>query len=274
MPIEVLFSDLTFTLGVLGKNEPIKYGIVSERSTTKLDVVVLRNVPLADKDTVAVPDPEGGWTEALKLRKKLSVLTGNVVPGGTSAIYILDNPKTLKELESERIAGEIMNVANRMIAGEIGMTNNIVQVDGLSFKILRFKPPTSREDFDVTMMYLYMLVAGRKRIMISSPAFVEVVIDNDTHWCVTSIPRVLPYLWEAPGELVASGLVDPGGFNAPFIVVRNVSWKDLLDVKKQLYAVKWVSLLMSQTGAGGKGSTTTATPTVGGIGAEGEEVEF
>lgn len=253
MPLEVLFSDVTFTLGVLGKNEPINYAIVNEKHTAKIDVVVVRNVPTDERNMISIPDPEAGWTEAVKLRKKLTVLSGTVSPGNTSAIHVLDNPRIVREIDAEKIVTDVLGVAEKIASGEIEITNNIVHVDGLSFKILRFKPPTSREDFDTVMMYLYLLAAGKKRIMVSSPAFVEVMIGDKTYWCVTTIPRVLPYLWEAPGELAIGGLVEPGGFNAPFIIVRNVSWRDIADVRKSINAVKWVSILMSQVAGKGSG---------------------
>lgn len=255
MPLEVLFSDMTFTLGSMGRNEPIKYGVVSEKYTTRIDVVILRNVPT--KDVIPIPDSEGGWTEALVLRRKLLILTGNVIPGNNQAVHILENPRIIKEIDSEKIASEVIRVAQRIGSGEIPPTDNTVVIDGVPFKVLRYKPPTSRDDFDNVMTYLYMLVAGRKRTIVSSPAFVEVSMGNDMKWCVTSFPRIIPYLWEIPSDLLVAGLVDPGGFNVPFLVVRNVSWRDVIDVRKQVSAVRWISYLMSQMATSAPSEETT-----------------
>lgn len=259
MPIEVLFSDITFTMGSFGKNEPINYGIVNVRNTTRMDVVIIRNIPTNDKTLVSIPDPERGVTEAVTLRRKLYVLSGNLAPGGTANLHLLDSPKVIKEIEAERVAEATTSLASKILSGEVDITTNVAQVDGIAFKIIRFKSPTSREDFDDVMVHLYMLVAGRKRILVGSPAFVEVVVGEKQYWCVTSIPRVVHYLWESPSDLVVAGVVDPGGFNAPFLVVRNVSWRDLADYKKSVTAVRWLGYLMSQIvetrGAEGVGAT-------------------
>ncbi|MEM1830149.1 MAG: hypothetical protein QXH21_07985 [Ignisphaera sp.] len=256
MSIEVLFSDITISFGTMGKSAFVTYGVVNERQTSRLDVVIVRGVHT--KDPVSVPDPESGWTEAVSLRTKISILTGSI--SSRTGVYVLENPRIVKEISSETISSEIIRVIEGMISGEVPYINNIIPVDGLSFKILRYKPPSSLEEFETILTYLQMLTAGRKRVMICSPAFVEVSIENEFKWCVVSIPRVVPYLWEAPSELVAAGIIDPGGFNAPFIVVRNMSWRDLTDIKKQMNAVRWLNYLVSQfaTKTGGTGAGPVA----------------
>ncbi|MEM1696243.1 MAG: hypothetical protein QXU26_01425 [Thermofilaceae archaeon] len=254
MSFEVLYSDITVSLGTMaGRSSVVNYGIVSERQTTKVDVVVVRGVPA--RDVITIPDPDAGLTEAEVLRRKLSILTGAV--SHNRGIYSLENPKIVKEIDSEVVSSEIIKVAQGMQTGEIPYTNNIVPIDGLNFKMLMYKPPESMEEFETVLTYLYIRTSGRKRVLVSSPAFVEVYIGNEIKWCVVSIPRVLPYLWRVPRALVVAGMVDPGGFNAPFLVVKDMSWRELANVRDQMEAVKWlnqiISRSVSRTG-GGEGS--------------------
>jgi len=253
MSIEVLYSDITISLGTMGKSSAVNYGIVNERQTSRVDVVVVRGLPPSN-DVITIPNPEAGLTEAEVLRKKLSVFTG--VVNQDRGLYSLVNPRVVKEIDSGVISSEVIRVAQGMQSGSIPYTNNVVAVDGLSFKVLAFKSPKTMEELETLLAYLYIRTGGKKRVLVGSPVFVEVYVGNETHWCVVSIPKVLPYLWRVPASLFTAGIVDPGGFNAPFLVVKDMSWRELAGVKDQAEAARWLNHLISRPSskAGGEGS--------------------
>lgn len=248
--MEVLYSDTTYSLGTMGKNEPLNYGIV--RGTSRIDVVIVRNPPT--KNILNIPDPEQGLTVVVTLRTKAMILTGTVNPGPGGVIYNLYDPKVVKEIDASQVANAVIPVAKKIETGEAPITDNVVKVDGVDFMVVRYKPPTTREELDSTIVYLYLLLGGRKRIVSAAPAFVEVSTpDGQTSWCVTTLPKVLPFLWESPSDLVVAGMVDPAGFATPFLVVKNVSWREFKDYRRHLNAVRWISMIMSQSSVAGGG---------------------
>ncbi|MEM1696979.1 MAG: hypothetical protein QXX12_08075 [Nanopusillaceae archaeon] len=242
MIIKVLYTDTTVTLG-MNKLPVVNYGIVNGRYTTKIDVVIVRGVP--SHDVITIPDPDTGLTEAEVLRRKLLILSGTI--SHNRGLYFLDNPKIIKEIDSETVSSEVIKVAQGMQLGAVPYTDNVVSVGGLDFKVLMYEPPKSEEELETVISRLYARTGGRKRVMISSPAFVEVYVGNEIKWCVVSIPRVLPYLRIVPNALVVAGTIDPGGFNAPFLVVKDMSWRELANIWGQMEAVKWLNQIISRS---------------------------
>lgn len=243
MSIEVLYSDMTVSFGSMGRSSAVNYGIVSKRQTSRIDVVIIRGVPV--RDVITIPDPEAGLTEAEALRRKLTVFTG--VVSQDRGIYILVNPRIVKEIDSEAVSSEIIKTVQGMQSGNIPYTNNTVVVDGLSFEILIYKSPKTMEDLETVLSYLIERAGRkRKRVLVASPAFVEVDVGREIKWCVVAIPRVVPYLWIVPAALFTAGVVDPGGFNAPFLVVKDVSWRELAGIRGQVEAVRWLNQLISR----------------------------
>ncbi|MEM4843900.1 MAG: hypothetical protein QXU08_05790 [Ignisphaera sp.] len=243
MSFEVLYGDYTVTGSLTGRSSVVNYGILNERQSTKVDVVIVRGIQ--QRNVIVIPNPDAGLTEAEVLRRKLTILTGMV--SYSRGVYSLDNPKIVKEIDSEVISNEIIKVSQGIASGEIPYTNNIVTIDGLNFKVLMFKSPTSTEELESVLMYLYVRCVGRKRVLLASPTFVELYIGNETKWCVVSLPRVLPYLWRVPNALVSIGMIDPGGFNAPFLIVKDMSWRELSSLKDQIDAVRWLNQVISRS---------------------------
>ncbi|MEM4619537.1 MAG: hypothetical protein QW607_04930 [Desulfurococcaceae archaeon] len=242
--VDVIYVETTMTFGSGGKSSAINYGIVNERQISRTDVVIIRSIPKSI-DTIYVPDPEAGLTEADSFRRKLTILTGSLTQD--KGFYTLVNSRVVKEIDSELISSELIRVSEGMESGTIPYTNNNVLIDGINFKILSFKPPKTIEDFASLLIYLYIRTSGKKRVMIASPSFVELYIGSETKWCVVTIPRVLPYLWRVPNALVTAGIIDPDGFNAPFLVVRDMSWRELARGKGISEAVKWLSNIISRS---------------------------
>jgi len=242
--VDAIYVETTMTFGSGGKSSAINYGIVNERQISRTDVVIIRSIPKSS-DAIYVADPDAGLTEADSFRRKLTILTGSLTQD--KGFYSLINSRVVKEIDSEVISSELIRVAEGMESGTIPYTNNIVPIDGMNFKILSFKPPKTIEDFVSLLIYLYIRTSGKKRVMTASPSFVELYIGDETKWCVVTIPRVLPYLWRTPGALVTAGIIEPDGFNAPFLVVKDMSWRELSRGKGLSEAVKWMSHIISRS---------------------------
>lgn len=246
MQVKVLFADSTYSTGSFGKYEVLEYGIINERDTTKVDVVLLTSVP---EDVKKFPDIDGGWAERWYLRENLIVVAGDVKETQNPGVVKLDKVRLLQSVPARKIAEAVLAKAKEI---EEKGSDNVVEVDKLKFTIVRFKPCRSEEDVRRVITQLYLrITGGRKRVLFASPAIIEVIDRNSSDWYVTSLPKVLHFARENPPSLAVAGIIDEGGFNAGFVVIKGMMLPDLGDDDIHVTTVDWINSVITRMSRGG-----------------------
>lgn len=248
MEVDVLYVDITTTAGSMGKIEIVRYGVVNERQTTRADVAILRRVP--PTGYVSIPDLERGYTEATIVPRNILLLSGYLTQSSTP-VYVIDAPTLKKEIPAWKVADAVKKVVDEISEQKRSIADIDTEVDGLSLKLTRIKPASTIDEITDTLLTLYFRIAGRKRVFMKTAVLVKMVLpDGKEEWCVTTLPRILPYLWEAPRELQYAGILDPGGFELPFLYVNSIVWKDFPPVERIFDATRWIIGTIAQTGVG------------------------
>lgn len=249
--VDVLYVDVTTSAGSMGRIEIVRYGVVNERQTTRTDVVVLRSIP--PSSYISIPDLERGYTEATVIPRNILLLRGYLTQP-SAAVYAIDAPELKKEVPAWKIAEAVKKVVDEISEGKRSVTNIDIEIDGLTIKVTRIKPTSSVDELTDVLLTLYFRIAGRKRVFMKTAVLIKMILpDGKEEWCVTTLPRILPYLWEAPKEVQFAGLLDPGGFEVPFLYVNSIVWKDFPPVEKMFDATRWIIGTIAQTGMGATG---------------------
>ena len=238
MRVPVLYVSRTISLK---SSEIIEYGIVDEAKFTDSDIVVLARVP--DDGVYYVRDIEEGWLAkpSKEFRDSLLVLSGIPRQTLTAPIYKLDDVRLEKKIPARDIYETIMqrvDEISKLSKSEITKDKELLEVAGYTIRLLRFKPAQSMDDVDNVISNMYSIVtASRKRVFIASPVVVKLVSEDGERVLATTLPRVLPYMWDNPTSLKAAGIFDIKGFKAPIFVVDEIYESDVPDINIQQSAV-------------------------------------
>lgn len=248
--IKVLFAGTTYSIGfATGKREILEYAIVNERDSDQIDVVILTKVPGAGR--VKFADIENGWSERpeWELRDRILILSGVPRRSQLQAIVRLERVRVEKEIPAGKVVEAVLAKAKEI---EKGGGDNTVEVDGLKFSVVRFKPCSTEEEVEALMTNLYHKVTGgRKRVFFAAPAFVEILGENGSGWYVATIPKVVHFARDNPTALLVGGVIDEGGFGAPFIVIKGMTVQDLGTAELHVRNVEWLVSKVNQYGVAG-----------------------
>ena len=247
--VRALYAGWTFSLR---RANVIEYAIVNENDRADLDIVMLSKDP--SEGVRVFPDPERGWVESpsTMVRDSIFVLAGiphvsHVQPN----IIRLNNLTVEKRIYARNVAEKVLAKAEEIAkkieeTGLIEQGENIVEVDGLKFSILRYTPPEDQEQLRETLLGIYNYVtAMRKRVYVAAPVFVEITYKDSKDWYVLTLPRIMAFLSESPESLVLAGVIDPTGYKAPFFVVRDVIPEDLGNMTKQRTGVSMLAQILA-----------------------------
>jgi len=254
MRIKALYSGKTYTIK---HREAVEYAIIDERDLES-DVAMLAKEPL--DGVVRFADPARGWVGSIawEVREKLLVVDG--IPRRSvlgDNLIRLEDVRVLKAIPVDKIVEALLAKGNELseklekeeaVSGE----ENKVVIEGLEFKIMRVKPCSTTDDLGSTLLELFNVVTvARKRVFFAAPAFVEISNQNTIKWYVVTLPKVVNFVRSNPETLVQAGIIDEGGFKAPYVIVRGMSVSDLGDAESQRSAVAYLDNYVIRIGTGG-----------------------
>ena len=269
MRIRAIYVGKTYAFGT---KELIEYAIVNERELSDTDIVVLGMEPNDGKRKFA--DPSRGWLEipAWEVRDRLLIISGRPRRAATAPLIRLDDVRVEKHIMANEAVEALLKKAEELTKRtETGVEvfsdeDRMINVNGINFMIMRIRPPESVESLQNTLLNIYHVIASpRKRVFVAAPAFVEIMTSSESGWYVVTIPKVLHFLRQNVEALVQVGVIDPGGFNTPYLVVKGMTPEDLGTVEDQRSNVDWLDRILragARPGAAGVGVGVAGTEEV------------
>jgi hypothetical protein len=266
MRIRALYVGKTYAFG---SKEMIEYAIVNENDRTDIDVVILSKEPQVGKKKFA--DPAKGWLEvpAWEVRDRVLIISGRPRRAATTPIVRLDDVRVEKHIMAKEGVDVLLKKAEeleRKVEEEaLSDEDRIIKINGMEFAPVMLKAPTDVNDLTNTLLNAYNIVtASRKRVFVAAPAFAEILGE----WYVVTWPKVLHFVREHPDALIQLGVIDPNGFNTPYMIVKGLAPEDLGTIDEQRSNVDWLDRILragarfggGMGGLGGTGGVEETSP--------------
>lgn len=252
MRVRALYVGKTYSYK---SHEPCEYAILNERDIETVDVAMLSKEP--PEGVVMFPDLARGFTARpdWEVREYLLIISGVLRRAIGTAIMKLEDVRVEKKIDPNVVVKEVLNRIDAI--SKVADSNQpikpeeaVVTVDNLEFSIVQFKPAASSNAVEETIKTLYRMVSvARRRVLIASPAFVEIIYGSQPKWYVVPLPVAFTFMRDNPDALVTAGIIDRNGFKAPFFVVRNMTPEDLGTVDTHQAAVDYINSIISSQGA-------------------------
>ncbi len=250
MRVRALYAGKTFSIS---KMEVIKYAIISEKDRKDIDIAVLSWEP--PEGIIKFGNPEKKWIEypPWEVCDRIFIISGILWRAPGTGIISLDDVKVDKDIPAKVIAETLMKKGEEMKKifeekGAIYGNENVVDINGVKFKIIRPYGATSSDEVEAALIDIYTTIVtdARKYTFVAAPVFIELTWNNNTGWYVVTLARVARFIRDHPEVLAQVGIIDPEGFKTPYFIATDMMPLDLGDLQMQRASAIYLNTVITR----------------------------